>query len=383
LQAARYNSYLPLLYIFRASLYYCPMSKPRVGILNSGGDCPGLNTVIDAIVKSLDQDYDIYGFYRGFEGLMTNQYTVLNRIYTSEHRWIGGTILKSVNKGHFGGRIDPHHITAEQEAAIKQSFENYTALGLEGLIILGGDGTLSIAYNLEKYGFKIVGVPKSIDNDLEATDFTFGFQTAVEIACEALDRLHTTAASHDRMMILEVMGRTSGWIALYSGIAGGANIILLPEIPFTYERIAAFLDQRQANGRTSSVIVIAEGARVVGGHAITKHTGDHHASAPLGGVGHHLEQFINEHTPYEARCTSLGHIQRGGSPSGFDRVLSMQMGAAAANLLRAQNFGKMVAYKHNQIVEVDINESISHLKLVNPQSQIVQLARQTGVHFGD
>lgn len=355
----------------------------RVGIINSGGDCPGLNTVIDAIVKNLSDEYEVLGFYKGFEGLLSNEYRVLNKLYTSKRRWIGGTFLKSVNKGHFPGKVGLGQTTKAEEAVIKKAYKNYKEHELEGLLVIGGDGTLSMANNLQEYGFKIVGVPKSIDNDLLFTDFTFGFHTAVEIAQEALDRLHTTATSHERVMILEVMGRNAGWIGLYSGIAGGANIILLPEIPFSYEKIKEFIDERRRQNRMSTIIVVAEGAIPMDGSVVLKNQGGQSSEALLGGISEQVAKYLNQFEGIEARATILGHIQRGGSPNSFDRILSTLYGAEAANLFREKKFGKMVAYKHNKIIEVDIVDAVKELKLVNPKSQIIKEAKSVGISFGN
>jgi 6-phosphofructokinase 1 len=356
--------------------------KKRVGILNSGGDCPGLNTVIDAIVKGLDSDCEIIGFYRGYEGLLKKDYTPLDRNYTSANRWIGGTILKSVNKGNFPSRKGRDEFDSAEVELIEKAFQTYTELDLDGLIVLGGDGTLFTAYRLQKFGFNIIGVPKSIDNDLECTDFTFGFHTAVEIANEAINRLHTTATSHDRIMILEVMGRTAGWIALYAGIAGGANMILIPEIPYDYSKVLDFIDKRYTTGHTSAIIVVAEAAIAKDGSASMHNWGTSGNALNYGGSGESLAQFINGNTEFEARSTALGHIQRGGSPNAFDKILSTQLGAYAAEMFKNSEFGMMAAYVNNQIRTVSLGDSVLSLKLVSPDSQIVRLAKNVEISFG-
>lgn len=357
--------------------------KKRIGIINSGGDCPGLNTVIDAIVKNLTPEYEVLGFIKGFEGLLTNNYLVLEKVYTSQNRWIGGTFLKSVNRGNFPGKIGQGQTTHAEEAVIKKAYDNYKSLELEGLIIIGGDGTLTMGNNLQRYGFNIVGVPKSIDNDLDFTDFTFGFHTAVQITTEALDRLHTTATSHERVMILEVMGRHAGWIALYSGIAGGANVILLPEISSRFKTVKEFLEARIARGRKSSLIVVAEGAHPIDLSQSFKHSEGKSSEALLGGIGDQLASYLNQFEHFDARATTLGHIQRGGSPNSFDRILSTRLGAQAAELFRARKWGKMVTYKNNEINEIDIADAVKRLKSVDPDSQIVKQARSVGIGFGD
>jgi ATP-dependent phosphofructokinase / diphosphate-dependent phosphofructokinase len=360
--------------------------KKKIGILNSGGDCPALNTVIDGVVKSLESEYELLGFYRGYEGLLDKKYIPLNGEITNNSRWIGGTILKSVNKGRFPSiRSDEgsQDLTDEQKGYIKQAFENYKELGLEGLVVLGGDGTLYTAYRMQEFGFKIIGVPKSIDNDLNSTDYTFGFQTAVEIASDAVDRLRTTAASHDRIMVLEVMGRTAGWIALHSGISGGADIILIPEIPFSYSKVREFLQKKHETGNTSSIIVVSEAALSTDGAQVFKEWASEGGQMRFGGIAEEIARFINDETDMEARAVSLGHIQRGGSPNSFDRVLATQLGAFAAELVRQGKFGKMAAFKANQVVAVDMSDAVLELKLVSSDSQIIKLARDTGISFGD
>lgn len=359
------------------------MSKPKIGILNGGGDCAGLNTVIDAVVKTLDSDYELIGFLRGFEGLYTNDYIPLNRNLTSPSRWIGGSILKSVNKGNFPGKIAGGEFNSIETEIIQKAYQNYQNLELEALIVLGGDGTLYTAYQLQEFGFKVIGIPKSIDNDLAATDYTFGFQTAVEIANEALERLHTTGQSHDRVMILEVMGRSAGWIALSAGIAGSANLILLPEIPFKMEKIVETLEKRRQMGKLSSIIVVAEAAHPINQDQVTKNVGKSTAEVKLGGIGDFLEKYLNENTAFEARSTVLGHIQRGGSPNSFDKILSTQLGAFAGLMLKNKQFGQMAAFQNNRVVAIPMGDAVLQIKSVEPDSQIIKLAKEVGICFGD
>jgi ATP-dependent phosphofructokinase / diphosphate-dependent phosphofructokinase len=358
--------------------------KKRIGILNSGGDCAGLNTVIDAVVKSLskDDEYEIIGFLRGYEGLLEGNYVQLDKAYTSQYRWIGGTILKSTNKGNFPCKRDNEEFDSQELEVIERAYKNYTDLGLEGLVVLGGDGTLYTAYRLQKFGFNIIGVPKSIDNDLNATTFTFGFHTAVQLANNAIDSLHTTANSHDRIMILEVMGRDAGWIALYSGIAGGANIILIPEIPFDYNKITEFLDYRYNTLNKSSIIVVSEAAKSLNEEATFSGVNSE-GKVIYGGIGQKLAHYINANTNYEARSTSLGHIQRGGSPIAFDKVISTQLGAFASRMVKQNNWGTMVVYNDNGITQVSLDKGVLELKLVEPNSQLVQIAKEIGICFGD
>lgn len=357
--------------------------KPKIGILNGGGDCPGLNTVIDAVVKSLDSEFEMIGFLRGFEGLYADDWVELNRDLTSKNRWIGGSILKSVNKGNFPGKIAGGEFNQIEQKIIHKAFEIYQKHELECLIVLGGDGTLYTAHQLQEFGFKVIGIPKSIDNDLAATDYTFGFQTAVEIANEALGRLHTTGQSHDRVMILEVMGRSAGWIALSAGIAGSANIILLPEIPFRLEKIIEVLEGRKKLGKLHAMIVVSEAAHPIDHDLITKDIGKAAAEVKLGGIGDYLEKFINEHTDFEARSTVLGHIQRGGSPNAFDKILSTQLGAFAGNMLKNGQFGQMAALQNGQIVAVPLGDAVLKIKNVQTNSQIIKLAKDVGISFGD
>jgi len=352
----------------------------KIGILNSGGDCPGLNTVIDAVVKSLYKDYQILGFYKGYEGLLAMDYLELSPSLATPYKFQGGTFLKSVNKGNFAAKTGVGQKSGIDPDVIRQTVQNYHKLGLEGLIALGGDGSLTVAEELQKEGLKIIAVPKSIDNDLYGTEFTFGFQTAVSIATEALDRLETTSFSHDRVMILEVMGRLTGWIALHSGIAGGANVILLPEIPYSPQKVADFLMNR---GKKNSLIVIAEGCTEIGGELNIRRDLGKNAEVNLGGAGDKLCDFLNSFPGIESRSTSLGHIQRGGSPNAIDRILSQLYGSYVAQLFKEQKFGKMVAYKNGKVCDIEIKEAVAKLKKVDPKSSLVKTARNLGICFGD
>ncbi len=355
----------------------------KVGIINSGGDCPGLNTVIDAVVKALHEDYEILGFYKGFEGLLAENYITLTPEITTPYKFRGGTFLKSVNKGNFAAKFAHGQIQEIEQDVIKKTISNYNKLALEGLIVLGGDGTMAVVHQLEKYGIKCIGVPKSIDNDLQGTDYTFGFQTAVDIATEALDRLETTAFSHDRVMILEVMGRNAGWIGLHSGLAGGANIILIPEIPFHWKKIKEYILKRSSLGKHNTLIVISEGAYEAEGEVVTKENSGESSENILGGIGEKLEKYLNLEPAIEARSTTLGHIQRGGSPCSFDRILSRALGCYAADLFRKREFGKMVSYSQGEFKHLDIVECASKIKKVDPLGSHVQTARKMGISFGD
>ena len=352
--------------------------RKRIGILTGGGDCPGLNAVIRAAARTAIRDYDfeVLGIQLGFEGLMTGATIPL----TSESiRGIlpkGGTLLRTTNRGN------PFEYPNEQGQCEDRSalvLENVERLGIDGIIAIGGDGTLKIAQRLCDMGVPMVAVPKTIDNDLAATDYTFGFMTAVAVATDAVDRLHTTAESHDRVMILEVMGRHCGWIALYSGLAGGADIILIPEIEYRPEHIVSSIGERQTEGSKFDIIVVAEGAKRVGGEESYLDK----ASRRLGGIAYQVAADIAQHIDLEIRVTVLGHIQRGGSPIAFDRILATRFGKAAADLAARGQFGHMVAYRSEQIVSVPIRDAISNPKRVDPEGEMVSTARSLGVSFGD
>lgn len=358
----------------------------RIGILTGGGDCPGLNAVIRGVTKSaLDNGITVIGIIDGFEGLVEGKARELSNSDVSGILAIGGTILGSSNKG------DPFHwpiadsngvisIHDRSEAAVK----HYHAWKLDCLIGIGGDGTMHICNNLSKMGLNIVGVPKTIDNDLEATDLTFGHDSAVYVVSMALDRLHTTASSHHRVIVVEVMGRYAGWIALNGGLAGGADIILIPEIPFTYEKIYQKIKERELSGKRFSLVCVAEGAREKDGAMVLKGTDiRRHDPKQLGGIGEVVAQKIEENTGRETRVTILGHTQRGGSPTPYDRILSTKFGAYAIQLALKKKFGRMVALKGNEIKNVLIEDAISRQKLVQPDSQTLLTARQIGIGFGD
>ena len=354
------------------------MTTKRIGILTGGGDCPGLNAVIRAAARTLIREYgiEVVGIQLGFEGLLTKATVPL----TSESiRGIlpkGGTLLRTTNRGNpfeypapGGGIEDRSHVVVK----------NIRELGIDGIIAIGGDGTLKIAQRLCDMGIQMIAVPKTIDNDLAATDYTFGFHTAVAVATDAVDRLHTTAESHDRVMILEVMGRNAGWIALYAGIAGGADIILLPEIPYRPEEIVKSIRERSAEGAKFDIIVVAEGAKRVGGEESYLDK----ATRRLGGIAYQVAADIQAHIDLEIRVTVLGHIQRGGSPIAFDRILASRFGNAAADLAAKQDFGKMVAVRADEIVSVPIVDAVSRPKYVDPDGEIVNAALGLGMSFGD
>lgn len=354
------------------------MTMKRIGILTGGGDCPGLNAVIRAAVRTLINDYriEVVGIQLGFEGLLTNSIIPLNLETIRGILPKGGTLLRTTNRGNPFEYPVAGGGTEDRSATL---VENINRLGIDGIIAIGGDGTLKIAQRLCDLGIPMVAVPKTIDNDLAATDYTFGFHTAVAVATDAVDRLHTTAESHDRVMILEVMGRNAGWIALYSGIAGGADIILVPEIPYRPEAIVDTIRERQAEGAKFDIMVVAEGAKRVGGEEAYLDK----ATRRLGGIAYQVAADIQQHIDLEIRVTVLGHIQRGGSPIAFDRILSSRFGKAAADLVARGEFGMMAALRGDSIISVPIKDAVSRLKYVDPDSEMVATARSLGVSFGD
>ncbi len=359
------------------------MSKKRIGILTSGGDCPGLNAVIRGAVKSCHQSgYDCVGFLKGYEGLYDPvQYIHLTPASTKGILTQGGTILGSTNKGRFAAikgindrvEIDPKLVRGVQET-VEQ-------LGITGLICVGGDGSLAIAQQFHEAGIPVVGVPKTIDNDLSATAFTFGFDSAIECATDALDRLHTTAASHERIMVLEVMGRHAGWIALHSGIAGGGDVILIPEIKWSYDNVCHKILHRESQGKKFTLVVVAEGAELPGGgHVGTEQEGQ---QIKLGGVGKAVTEEIERRLHRETRLCILGHLQRGGTPTTFDRVLATMFGAHAVRLVVEGRFGEMIASRPPEMVSVPIIEAVHKIRQVDPNGPAVQAARALGISFGD
>lgn len=357
----------------------------RLGILTSGGDCPGLNAVIRGAVKSATQlGYDCVGFLKGYEGLVDPvTYVPLNQKNTTGILAQGGTILGSTNKGRFvatKGEDERMQIEPELLDAVKTTVEQ---LDLSGLICIGGDGSLAIAQQFHEHGIPVVGVPKTIDNDLSATAFTFGFFSAVACATDALDRLHTTAASHERIMVMEVMGRHTGWIALHAGIAGGGDVILIPEIDWTYDHVCHKILDREDDGKRFTLIVVAEGARLPDEGMVIQDRRNGPGQVRLGGIGNRLAEEIQRRLHRETRCVVLGHLQRGGPPTTFDRVLATLFGAHAVRLAHHRRFGEMVCYNPPQVHSVPIRDAVSRLSHVDPHSPEVQAARALGISFGD
>lgn len=359
------------------------MVKKRIGVLTSGGDCPGLNAVIRGVVKaSIQLDYECIGFLRGYEGLYDPvNYKTLTYKNTAGILGLGGTILGSTNKGRFAataGVSDRVNLDPELLKGVKATVEQ---LDIAGLVCIGGDGSLAVAQQFHEFGIPVVGVPKTIDNDLSATAFTFGFDSAVECATNALDRLHTTAASHERIMVIELMGRHAGWIALHAGIAGGGDVILLPEIPWTYENVCHKILDREAQGKKFSLIVVAEGAELPDGGLVGQQQSG--AQTRLGGIGQIVATEIERRLHREVRVSVLGHLQRGGAPTTFDRVLATQYGAHAVRLIVERKLGEMVCYQPPEILSVPILQAVNKLRVVDQQGSTVQAARALGISFGD
>ena len=356
----------------------------KIGILNSGGDCPGLNAVIHGVVGAADQlGWEVIGFRDGFEGLLPpGDFTVLKPKDTIGILKLGGTILGTTNKGHFAAKVGQGDVAEVPPEIVAKAKETMDRLEIRALIVVGGDGSLNTALQLYRKGWPIIGVPKTIDNDLSATAFTFGFDSAVSTVVDALDRLHTTGESHKRVMVLEVMGRHAGWIALWGGIAGGANVVLLPEIPFTIETISAFINKRDAEGHHSTLVVVAEGASLPDGEIVTIDT-KCGGEVRLGGIGERVAALIEAQTGKDTRTCVLGHLQRGGAPTSLDRILGMRFGVMAVKLAAEGSFGRMVSYEAYHVDSVPIEEAVHQLRLVQPDSELVQAAKAVGICLGD
>lgn len=362
-------------------------NKKRLGILTGGGDCPGLNAAIRAVVRTAEIEFDmeVVGFRDGFEGLVENRYFELNLEHASGILARGGTILGTSN------RSDPFHypvLQGDKEEFVyldrsSQAVRNFESLGLIGLIAIGGDGTMTGSARLMEKGIPIIGVPKTIDNDLVGTDVTFGFDSALVTATDAIDKLHTTAQSHHRVMIVEVMGRYAGWLALASGLAGGGDIILLPEFPYDIEAICDQVHDRNAQGKTFSIVVCGEGARQQGGELVlrqkVKHSPD---NIRLGGISHRVSSQIEGLTNIECRVTILGHLQRGGIPSALDRILATRFGVEAVHLAEKGEFGKMVALQSNRLTSVDITEVAGKMRCLTVNEPLIKTAVSLGICLG-
>lgn len=363
------------------------MSKiKKIGVLTGGGDCSGLNAVIRAVSKSAINEYgiEVIGFKDGFKGLVQNNWVKLDLNSVSGILHTGGTILGSSNRDNpFNFQVAKSGEEEWQDKS-QQAIENLKKHEIDGLVVIGGDGSLHIAQKFYEKGVNVVGVPKTIDNDLQATDVTFGFNTAVDTASEALDRLHTTAESHHRVMILEVMGRYAGWIALNAGISGGADVILIPEVAYTVDNVIKKIEQRNKQGKKFSIVVVAEGAMAKDGEiVIQKWVPESHDPIRLGGIGNKLADDIEKVSNIETRVTILGHLQRGGRPVPFDRIISTRYGVAAVEALVKGKSGSMVSLQGSKIITVPIKEAIEDLKKVDPEGEMVRAARAVGISFGD
>jgi 6-phosphofructokinase 1 len=358
----------------------------RIGILTGGGDCPGLNAVIRAVAKPaiLEHRVTVFGIEDGYEGLVEGKMRELRTTDLSGLINLGGTILGTSNKA------DPfHYPTLNHEAktvivdASRKALAQIKGWDLDAIVVIGGDGSMHIGKQLMDLGVNIVGVPKTIDNDLMGTDLTFGFDSAVWVATEAIDRLHTTASAHHRVMVIEVMGRYAGWIALHAGLAGGADIVLIPEMPFDWDVVFEKVIERSTQGKRFSIVCVAEGAHAKGEEMVVKaHDEIRTDPIQLGGIGKHVERRITEATGQETRTTVLGHLQRGGSPTPFDRVLATRFGAKACELAANGDYGMMAALKGNEIVAVPIETAIAKQRRVPPECETVMAARAVGTSFG-
>jgi ATP-dependent phosphofructokinase / diphosphate-dependent phosphofructokinase len=355
----------------------------RIGVLTSGGDCPGLNAVLRGVVRAAaNRGWEVLGFHDGFEGLIAPaSYEVLDVRRCAGIMHLGGTIIGTTSRGHFVAKVGEGARAEVPMEIILQAKATVDELGLGCLICIGGDGSLATALQLHEAGVPCIGVPKTIDNDLEATAMTFGFDSAVACVADALDRLHTTATSHKRVMVLEVMGRHAGWIALYGGLAGGADIILIPEIPFGFEAVADAVRKRASEGCTSTMVVVAEGAHPRDRGELYRKSGP--GEYKLGGMGELVAAEIATRTEKETRCCVLGHLQRGGAPTTLDRILGTRFGVHAVDLIAEGRFGEMVSYQNYQVLGVPISHAVHRTKRVPPNGQMVATARAVGIAFGD
>lgn len=357
----------------------------KIAIVTGGGDCPGLNTVIRATVKAATfRGWDSYGVYGSYDGLLDPvdlrplDYKAMDALL-----FRGGTILGTTNKGRFAAKTGHGEAQRVPDDVLQEATRNFQAADLDALVCIGGDGSLSIAQQLYETGIPVVGVPKTIDNDIAATAMTFGFETAVTCAVDALDRLRSTAESHSRVMVLEVMGRYAGWIAGFAGLAGGADVILMPEIDFDYDAICRKIRSREAIGKDFSLVIVSEGAKPRGGDYVTAAAAGADREARLGGLGHLVADEIEARTGRESRCVVLGHLQRGGQPTQWDRQLCTRFGAYAVRMIGEVEFGKMVAMDADGMRSVSLIEATRHIKTVPVDGELVQTARALGISFGD
>lgn len=358
-------------------------SGKTIGVLTGGGDAPGLNAVIRAVVKTAENIYgwSVVGIADGFEGLIGEP---RSRILCSDDvRGLlprGGTILGTVSRGKFAARQESK--TGHDKAVYEEVLQNFSKLRLEAVVVIGGEGSLRTAYEFSRLGLPIVGVPKTIDNDVVGTELTFGFDTALNIATEAIDRLHTTAESHGRVLLVEVMGRHVGWLALNAGVAGGADVILIPEIPFSTEKIAAKIKRREEAGRRFSLVVVAEGAVAAGGECVYHETSMPDRPKRLGGIGEVVAEHLSRLTGKDSRVVVLGHLQRGGTPTAFDRMLASSYGSSAVRAIADGHLGKMVSWTGSDLAMVPLERCVDRIKTVPPEHTLIRVARDLSISFG-
>ncbi len=359
------------------------MSKRKIGIVNAGGDCAGINAVISSVVKTgTRMGYEFMGFERGWEGLLSPlMYRVLDLAAVKNISYLGGTILRTTNKGRFGGKVGEGEKGEIPPEILNEAKQHLDQLGIEGLILIGGDGTMTAGLQLAEHNVNIVGVPKTIDNDLGSTDQTFGFSTAVGVAMDAIDKVQTTAFSHDRVIFVECMGRYTGWISLFAGLAGGASAILLPEFSFSAEKFLSFLRERRKHHEYSAVIVVAEGLKI--GDKLVHQSYGTSSEVKLGGVSFQLMNMVENLAPgeFEMRNVVLGHTQRGGSPNAEDRILARRYGVAAIEAYDKKEFNHMVCLRGGVMKTAPIAEAVMHLKKVTDTTPEYQVARKIGVYL--
>lgn len=355
----------------------------RIGILTGGGDCPGLNAVIRAVTKGALYRYglEVVGFNNGFKGLVENDAWLIGDKDVSGILHRGGTILGTTNRDNpFAFRIPAAGGGFQEVDCSRQALKNLERWQVGTLVVIGGDGSLALGHRFSEMGVPVIGIPKTIDNDLPATDVTFGFDTAVATATDSIDRIHTTAESHHRAMVVEVMGRNAGWIALQAGMAGGGDIILIPEIPFDYEVVCSKIQERRSRGKEFSIIVVAEGAYPSGGEPLYRQSSA--GARRLGGIGQAVTDAIEIRLDMESRATVLGHLQRGGTPTAYDRALATRFGVQAVELIQAGRHNEMVCLQRGVIGSVPLAEAVSGIKRVDPSSEQVQAALAVGTCFG-
>ncbi|NOZ20979.1 MAG: ATP-dependent 6-phosphofructokinase [Planctomycetes bacterium] len=359
---------------------------PRIGILTGGGDCPGLNAALRGVAKAAMNEYgmEVVGIFDGYQGLIKLHARKLKSTDVSGILTLGGTILGTSNRANPFANIEKHGGKLVKIDRSEHVLKNCKKLGLDALVAIGGDGTLSIANELGKRGVNVVGVPKTIDNDLCETDLTFGFDSAVQIATDGIDRLHTTAQSHHRVMVIELMGRNAGWLTLHAGVAGGADVILIPEIPYGIDCVAACCTRRSKVGKRFTIIAVSEGAKPKGGKQVVKRMVETSFDpVRLGGVGRVVADQIEAMSGIESRAVVLGHLQRGGSPTAFDRVLATRFGTEAARLVATGRFRRMVCLKGADITSVPIEKAVVKQRLVPRSHEVIRAARAVGTSFGD